>query len=144
MLRVRNSILYTKAGGGDEDVPSRRAQKETAPGGDVGDDDGENQDTASMRSRATRASSASWAGTAMRLTTLPSARFSRVHARCWGSMRCMVEHMHTVGAMNCTTLPSGFISSARRLTRFSSVPTSQRVPGAPAWMVLMMYSVDPT
>ena len=45
-------------------------------------------------------------------------------------MRAIVEHMHTVGAMNCTTLPCGFNSSARRFTRLSSVPTSQRVPGA--------------
>ena len=47
-----------------------------------------------MRSRAIFACSASCAGTEMRLTTLPSARFSSVHARCWGSMRCMVEHAH--------------------------------------------------
>ena len=86
----------------------------------------------------------SCAGTVIRFTTLPSARFSRVHARCWGSMRCIVEHMQTVGAMNSTILPSGFISSASRLTRLSSVPTSQRVLGAPALIVLMMYSVEPT
>ena len=56
----------------------------------------------------------------------------------------MVEHMHTVGAMNCTTLPCGLNSSAIRLTRFNSVPTSQRVPGALDAMVLMMKSVEPT
>ena len=59
-------------------------------------------------------------------------------------MRCIVEHMHTVGAMNWTTLPCGFISSARRFTKLSSVPTSQRVSGSAAVMVLMMYSVEPT
>ena len=41
----------------------------------------------------------------------------------------MVEHMHTVGDMKCTDLPSALHSSRRRLTRFSSVPTSQRLPG---------------
>lgn len=51
-----------------------------------------------MRSSAMRASSASCAGTLIWFTTLPSARFSSVHARCCGSMRCMVEHMHTVGS----------------------------------------------
>ena len=68
-------------------------------------------------------------GTLIWFTTLPSTRFSRLQARCCGSMRAIVEHMHTVGAMNCTTLPCGLHSSARRLTRFNSVPTSQRVPG---------------
>ena len=97
-----------------------------------------------MRSSAMRASSASCAGTLIWFTTLPSARFSSVHARCCGSMRCMVEHMHTVGAMNCTTLPCGFISSASRLTRLSSVPTSQWVLGGALVMVLRMNSVEPT
>lgn len=59
-------------------------------------------------------------------------------------MRPMVEHMQTIGAMNCTTLPSGLTSSARRLTRFSSVPTSQRVLAGADLTVLMMVSVEPT
>ena len=59
-------------------------------------------------------------------------------------MRCMVEHMHTVGAMNLMFLFCGFSCSARRLTRFSSVPTSQRVLGGAAVTVLMMNSVEPT
>lgn len=82
-----------------------------------------------MRSIASLAGTASCAGTLMRFTTLPSTRFSSVHARCCGSIRCMVEHMHTVGAMNCTVLPSCFTSSARRFTRFSSVPT--QLPATP-------------
>ena len=42
-------------------------------------------------------------------------------------MRCMVEHMQMVVAMNWTILFCGSTSRARRSTRFSSVPTSQRV-----------------
>src|SRR6185295_19349845 len=102
------------------------------------------QDTASMRSSATRANSASRGGTLIWLTTLPSARFSSVQARCCGSMRAMVEHMHTTGDMNWISLPCGLNSSAMRLTRFSSVPTNQRVFGGAAAMVLMIVSVDPT
>jgi hypothetical protein len=48
----------------------------------------------------------------------------------------VVEHMHTVGAMNCTDLPCELNSAAMRFTRLSSVPTSQREPGALAAMVL--------
>ncbi len=48
-----------------------------------------------------------------------------------------------VGAMKCTDLPWILFRSCRRLTRLSSVPTSQRVPGADALMVLMMNSVEP-
>ena len=73
------------------------------------------------------ASAASCSGNADRIDDLPSARFSSVQARCCGSMRCIVEHMQMVGAHELDDLAFGFTSSASRLTRFSSVPTSQRV-----------------
>src|SRR3970282_1814299 len=81
------------------------------------------QETASMRSRAMRAGAASCRGTLIWLTTLPATRFSSAQAKCWGSMRAMGEHMHTVVDMNCTSLPVDLYWSAMRLTRFNSVLT---------------------
>jgi hypothetical protein len=50
----------------------------------------------------------------------------------------MVEHMHTVGAMNCTDLAFGteFLAAMHGSTRLSSVPTSQREPGALAMVLI--------
>src|SRR5690606_36643355 len=98
----------------------------------------------SMRPSATFACSATSCGTRIWLTTWPSTRFSSVQARCCGSMRNMVEHMHTMGDMKCTCTPFSFISLCRRLTRLSSVPTSQRVPGSALRRWFWMYSVEPT
>jgi len=57
-------------------------------------------EAASMRSSVSLASSASCLGTLIWLTTLPSARFSSVQAKCCGSMRAMVEHSHTTWLIN--------------------------------------------
>src|SRR5687768_8323204 len=97
-------------------------------------------ETSSIRSSASFASSASASGTLIGFTTFPATRFSSAQARCCGSMRAMVEHMHIVGAMNWIIFPSGLNSSAIRPTRFNSVPTSQRVPGSASRIVLIMYS----
>ena len=51
--------------------------------------------------------------------------------------------MHTIGDMKCTAMPRDFNSRCMRFTRFNSVPTSQREPGADPDTVFRMNSVEP-
>ena len=76
---------------------------------------------ASIRSSATRAHSAVSASTMIRLRTSPSTSPSSTQARCWGSMRDMVEQGQTSGSRQTTVLSGD--SSSRRLTRWISVAT---------------------
>ena len=59
---------------------------------------------ASIRSSATLAHSAVSASTTIRLRTSPSTRPSSTQARCWGSMRDMVEQGQTSGSRQTTVL----------------------------------------
>ena len=70
------------------------------------------QVTWSIRSRAIRAQCAVSAGTLMRLTGVPRARFSRHQAR-WGrSIRYMVAHMQTIGDRKWIGLVGIFLGQA--------------------------------
>ena len=90
------------------------------------------QDCSSIRRKATRASTAVCSGTRMTLRGRPASSSSRVMASCSGSIRNIVEHMQTKGDMNSTVLPSLRTSSASRVTRLISVPTSHWLPGSAA------------
>ena len=98
----------------------------------------------SILSSASLANCASWFGTLIWFTIFPFSRFSSDQARCCGSIRAMVEHIQTIGDMNCTILLWALNSSAILPTRFNSVPTNHLVPGAESRIVLIMYSVEPT
>lgn len=60
-----------------------------------------------------------------------------------GSFRNIVEHMQTVGDMKWIFFASCLHSSCRRLTRLSSVATSQRDPASASRTFFRMYSVEP-
>lgn len=116
--------------------PARtRRRPARAPGaraGRTGVSGGGGYGRASIRSRASLANASVSRSTWMRLTSLPSARDSRVQTR-WGrSMRFMVEQKHTVRSRKTISLPSGAKRFARRRTRFSSVPMAHLSrPGRP-------------
>src|ERR1700757_4816202 len=97
----------------------------------------------SMRSSATRAHCFTSSSTLMRLTTLPSTRFSSDHARCCGEIRYIVVHRHPESSSVTTCLPSGAKCFASRLTRWISVPTAKLEPSGAFSTTSIMRSVEP-
>src|SRR5438045_6814784 len=77
-----------------------------------------------IRSNATLDQYFTWSATRMRLTTLPSTRFSSAHARCCGEIRNIVVHRHP----ESSSVMTFFLCSAKRLpmrlTRWISVRTA--------------------
>src|SRR5205814_10476763 len=64
-----------------------------------------------IRSNATLDQYFTWSATRMRLTTLPSTRFSSAHARCCGEIRNIVVHRHP----KSSSVMTFFLCSAKRL-----------------------------